>query len=86
MYRRKDVELILQIKHLLYEQRFTIEGARKHLANARSRKKAAPVAGAAAPGVQASLFGAAAGATVEMARLEPIRRELVDLLTLLKDA
>ena len=29
LYRRKDVELILEIKHLLYEKRFTIEGARK---------------------------------------------------------
>ena len=32
MYRRKDIETILQIKHLLYKQRFTIEGARKRLA------------------------------------------------------
>lgn len=31
MYRRKDVEAILEIKHLLYEKRFTIEGARKHI-------------------------------------------------------
>ena len=31
LYRRKDVELILHIKHLLYEKRFTIEGARKAL-------------------------------------------------------
>lgn len=31
MYRRKDVESILQIKHLLYEKRYTIEGARKHI-------------------------------------------------------
>lgn len=31
LYRRKDVELILEIKHLLYDRRFTIEGARKHL-------------------------------------------------------
>lgn len=31
LYRRKDVELILEIKHLLYEKRYTIEGARKHL-------------------------------------------------------
>ncbi len=30
-YRRKDVELVLEIKRLLYEKRFTIEGARKHL-------------------------------------------------------
>ncbi len=33
MYRRKDVEFILEIKHLLYEKRFTIEGARKFLDN-----------------------------------------------------
>jgi DNA-binding transcriptional MerR regulator len=31
MYRRSDVELILQIKNLLYEQKFTIKGARQHL-------------------------------------------------------
>jgi DNA-binding transcriptional MerR regulator len=31
LYRRKDVELVLEIKHLLYEKRFTIEGARKAL-------------------------------------------------------
>ena len=31
LYRRKDVELLLQIKHLLYGKRFTIEGARQAL-------------------------------------------------------
>ena len=31
LYRRKDVELLLRIKHLLYEKRFTIEGARQAL-------------------------------------------------------
>ena len=31
MYRRKDIERVLMIKHLLYKQRFTIEGARKRL-------------------------------------------------------
>ncbi|MFH0787744.1 MAG: MerR family transcriptional regulator [Pseudomonadota bacterium] len=31
MYRRKDVELILEIKKLLYEEGFTIAGARKKL-------------------------------------------------------
>src|SRR5258706_9841209 len=31
LYRRKDVELVLEIKRLLYEKRFTIEGARKTL-------------------------------------------------------
>src|SRR5438309_8781796 len=31
LYRRKDVETVLEIKRLLYEKRFTIEGARKAL-------------------------------------------------------
>lgn len=31
LYRRKDVELVLEIKRLLYEKRFTIEGARQWL-------------------------------------------------------
>lgn len=31
LYRRKDVETLLQIKRLLHDQRFTIEGARKRL-------------------------------------------------------
>ena len=31
LYRRKDVELLLRIKHLLYEKRFTIGGARQFL-------------------------------------------------------
>src|SRR5712671_2767336 len=31
LYRRKDVELVLEIKRLLYDKRFTIEGARKFL-------------------------------------------------------
>ncbi len=31
LYRRRDVETLLQIKHLLHDERFTIEGARKQL-------------------------------------------------------
>jgi DNA-binding transcriptional MerR regulator len=33
LYRRKDVELLLRIKQLLYEKRYTIEGARQSLHN-----------------------------------------------------
>lgn len=32
IYRRKDVETVFHIKRLLYEQGFTIEGARKQIA------------------------------------------------------
>ncbi len=31
LYRRSDVESILEIKQLLHKKRFTLEGARKHL-------------------------------------------------------
>jgi DNA-binding transcriptional MerR regulator len=31
LYRRKDVELLLEIKHLLYDRKFTIPGARQRL-------------------------------------------------------
>jgi DNA-binding transcriptional MerR regulator len=31
LYRHRDVELLLRIRHLLYEERFTIEGARARL-------------------------------------------------------
>ena len=31
IYRKSDVELILTIKHLLYDRKFTIKGARQHL-------------------------------------------------------
>src|SRR3954471_156101 len=43
LYRRKDVELVLEIKRLLYEKRFTIEGARKFL-ETRAKPEPAPVA------------------------------------------
>ena len=33
LYRKSDVELILKIKYLLYEKKFTIEGARQFLKN-----------------------------------------------------
>ncbi len=33
MFRRKDVELLLRIRHLLYDRKFTIEGARKVIAD-----------------------------------------------------
>jgi DNA-binding transcriptional MerR regulator len=78
MFRRKDVELLLTIKQLLYEKKFTIEGARKAL---KSGKVAKPEAGAvvepeALPVRQAELF-----ATTNP--LPGIRRELVDILKLL---
>ncbi len=31
VYRRKDVEILFMIKHLLYEERYSIEGAKKRM-------------------------------------------------------
>ena len=77
LYRRKDVELLLEIKHLLYEKRFTIEGARKWLED--RRKAPGGSKPADQPEVQAELF---ASPVVE--GLERVRRELQEILKLLK--
>jgi len=85
LYRRKDVQLVFEIKTLLYEKRFTIEGARKHL---EARAKAEPVATAAGkrskaaakkqPKAQAGLFD------VPSSALDTVRKELTDILQLLR--
>lgn len=71
LYRRKDVELLLRIKHLLYEKRFTIEGARQSLhAELKAPKPKL------AKRVQQELFAEDP--------LPEIRRELADILQMLK--
>src|ERR1700687_1845908 len=72
LYRRKDVELLLRIKHLLYEKKYTIEGARQSL-QAESR---APKPRAIPKRVQQELFADDP--------LPEIRRELSDILELMK--
>ena len=71
LYRRKDVELLLRIKHLLYEKRFTIEGARQSLQAATRAPKPRRIERA-----QQELF------TDDP--LPEIRRELADILQILK--
>lgn len=87
LYRRKDVEMVLEIKRLLYDERFTIEGARNHLqskaATAKSSakgksKKAAAVA--PRPALQGDLFGTPG---VPTEALTGIRQELSAILALL---
>lgn len=55
MYRKRDVESVLRIKQLLYEQGFTISGARQHLrTEVKSEKSqvAIPFPGQTAPEIQ----------------------------------
>lgn len=42
LYRRKDVELLLKIKDLLYEKRYTIDGAKQFLQTERKSPAPAP--------------------------------------------
>ncbi len=72
LYRRKDVELLLRIKHLLRDKRFTIEGARQSL-QAEAR---APKPPRIPKQAQQELFSEDP--------LPEIRRELADILRLLK--
>jgi DNA-binding transcriptional MerR regulator len=70
LYKRKDVQTIFEIKRLLYEEGFTIEGARKQLTVA--------VKAARAP-EQKPLFSDA----TEVSGLRSVERELQRILTLL---
>jgi DNA-binding transcriptional MerR regulator len=45
VYRRKDVENLLRIKHLLYERKFTIVGAKQELRGGAAKIERAPVNG-----------------------------------------
>jgi DNA-binding transcriptional MerR regulator len=72
LYRRKDVELLLRIKHLLYDRKFTIEGARQTLQQELRSPKARP----AKVTTQRDLFSTDP--------LPEIRRELADILSMLK--
>jgi DNA-binding transcriptional MerR regulator len=83
LYRRKEVEMVLEIKRLLYEKRFTIEGARKFL-ETRGKAEPAKTAKAAKPAkkAQAELFSAAPA--ISDGVLQDIRKELRKIVEMLK--
>ena len=68
LYRRKDVELIFQIRRLLYEKGFTIEGARRHMA-AEGKNSAE----------QKPLFPS----SLDVTEIKAIRQEVHTILTML---
>ena|ERR1039457_2516258 len=78
LYRRKDVELVLEIKRLLYEKRFTIEGARKFL-DGKAKPEPKPAAtGRKAARSQPRLF------EEPPSEFDNIRKELRAILDMLK--
>jgi DNA-binding transcriptional MerR regulator len=50
LYKKRDIQVILHIKDLLYNKRFTIKGARESLANWREGSEPAPPPPPAVPG------------------------------------
>jgi DNA-binding transcriptional MerR regulator len=42
LYRRRDVETLLEIKRLLHQERYTIEGAKRHLKTTSAKPPAPP--------------------------------------------
>jgi DNA-binding transcriptional MerR regulator len=69
VYSRREVELILLVKHLLYTDKYTIDGARQKLEEHRK-------GGTLRPSARAAL---------EVQALESIERDLAELQALLDD-
>ena len=69
VYARREVELIMLVKHLLYTEKYTIDGARQKLDEHRK-------GGALRPAARAAL---------EVQALESIERELTELQAILDD-
>lgn len=69
VYARREVELILLVKHLLYTEKYTIDGARQKLDEHR----------------KGGSLRTAARAALEVQAIESIERELAELQALLDD-
>jgi DNA-binding transcriptional MerR regulator len=93
IYRRKDIETVLRIKQLLYDEGFTIAGAKKRLESEAGGKGPTPQAMASlpetvvadVPEAVASAAEAEAASTADETRavLRELREELRGILTLL---
>jgi DNA-binding transcriptional MerR regulator len=68
VYQRKEIELILLVKHLLYTEKYTIEGARLKVEEHR----------------KAGDLKSAARAALSLETVESLERELRDLLRVLQ--
>jgi DNA-binding transcriptional MerR regulator len=78
LYRREDIEIVFEIKRLLYDEGFTIAGARKHLAGHRG-ENGEPAEPAAVP-VKHQL----APSRAHQKFLLDLHEELLAILTLLE--
>lgn len=91
VYRKKDVEMLLLIKHLLYVERFSIEGARRRIRELKQKSgtgkspAAAIAASVAKPAaVPAPAESSARGSALAAADRESLKSALVELEKLAK--
>jgi len=95
LYHKRDLELLLEIKHLLYDEKFTIAGAKKRLQQMKkeeaAEKRAKKAASASKQKAQASApeASSAASANVNTADyreiLLEIKKELKELRSILEE-
>ena len=83
LYRREDIDTVFEIKRLLYEEGFTIAGARKHLTGLKAspgmRESSPEIAKPAAPTARQAQHSRA-----QRKLLLDLREELAAILTLLE--
>lgn len=87
IYRRRDIETVLRIKQLLYDEGFTIAGAKKRLEQELLEKNGTERRGVpddelAVPPAPAAAAGAAQDERTRLVLLE-VRQQLREMLTLL---
>ena len=85
-YRPKDIELLLEIRRLLYDEGFTIAGARKRLGVRAERKSESrlPAARKIRPVTVPAQAAAGKPKKPKTRRLKEVREELENILTLLR--
>jgi DNA-binding transcriptional MerR regulator len=84
LYRRRDLELILEIKHLLYEEGFTIAGAKKkvlHHNHHKTERERLPEQASPAPALSEPVPAPEAGPLRDL--LKSVQHELLALKQLL---
>lgn len=85
IYRRRDIETVLRIKQLLYDEGFTIAGAKKRLEAEMAGRVETPLpAGEAGPAASATPAPADPGGSDRVAALRQVREQLREILTLLE--
>jgi DNA-binding transcriptional MerR regulator len=86
LYRRRDVEMALRIKTLLYDEGYTIPGARQVFKSEQKQKEPLLALGGVEEAAPGKALGKASKADAEKSdpvRMRKLRREMQELLTLL---